>query len=517
MNVSAASLDFALLHAVHQGDSNLLPIPFEFQAAQHDWARLRPRLEALDLEQWAARPYRRVSAPKNRFGFRLVTQLDPLDFLLYTGVVHQVGADIERVRLPVASEVVFSNRFAPDATNGRLYDSTSDWQRFQQKCRDLAGNHSHIATSDIAEFFQRLYFHPLENALDNTLSDPGAARALKRFIKQLNQNVSYGIPIGPDASFLLAELVLDVVDRALSSEGITFCRWADDFRLFANSEREAYEALRKLNRALGEALGLSLNQTKTRVFEQDAFLQSTVPEQRQEVNRLSEDLYSILAEAGIEDPGYGEIDISQLDPPMRERIDQLNLVGILREQVEAEQVEQTLVRWVTYRLSQLADPGAVMLLLDNPVKFYPVFADVLKYIGSIGIADAALHSQVEQRLLELLRDSIVADSKQFRLWLLWLFQHNFTASENDLAEVFRTYTDEETRREIYLAMRHVNALAFVKTRKQEIAEMPRWRRRAFLVAARSLHGDESDHYYRSLTYMLDELERSVVAWIRATM
>jgi len=74
------------------------------------------------------------------------------------------------------------------------------------------------------------------------------------------RGLAQGSPISP----LLANLVLDPVDRALSGGRVRFVRYADDFLLMARSRPAAEAAGRRLVAELA-ALGLSLNPAKTRL------------------------------------------------------------------------------------------------------------------------------------------------------------------------------------------------------------------------------------------------------------
>src|SRR6478752_6703582 len=86
LRLARSSLDWALLHAEAHGDTDILPIPFEYAAIRHDWARIAPLLTQQDVHGFVVRPHRRFMTPKARHGFRVVTQLDPIDLLLFTGL-----------------------------------------------------------------------------------------------------------------------------------------------------------------------------------------------------------------------------------------------------------------------------------------------------------------------------------------------------------------------------------------------------------------------------------------------
>ena len=100
LRLSPDSLDWALTHIESYGDTDVFPIPFEYQAIRNSWDELRDYLSRIDLLNWTTRPLRRCLSPKHRFGFRVSTQLDPLDQIIYTSLVYELGDDIEAVRIP---------------------------------------------------------------------------------------------------------------------------------------------------------------------------------------------------------------------------------------------------------------------------------------------------------------------------------------------------------------------------------------------------------------------------------
>ena len=74
-----------------------------------------------------------------------------------------------------------------------------------------------------------------------------------------------GLPIGPDASAVLANLVLQAVDERLARADVRHLRWVDDVIVFARGRTGIAHAHDALERALGD-LGLRLNDAKSAVI-----------------------------------------------------------------------------------------------------------------------------------------------------------------------------------------------------------------------------------------------------------
>jgi len=155
----------------------MLPSAFEFDAIRFDWTRLRAELLAHNIHDWRVRPHRSLLTPKARYGFRTITQLDPLDFLVYASLVFEIGPAIEARRVPVADNVVFSYRYKPDAS-GQLFDPSVDYAQFHKRSSDLMEQgFDYVAVTDISDFYQRIYLHRLEGSLSAANVDAKVSRA----------------------------------------------------------------------------------------------------------------------------------------------------------------------------------------------------------------------------------------------------------------------------------------------------------------------------------------------------
>jgi hypothetical protein len=103
--------------------------------------------------------------PKSEFAFRSVCQLDPLDSLLFAGIIKEIGAKIERKRLLDSENAVFSYRFDPDPS-GRLYAANTGWENFWKISSSHCDNFGCVLVTDISDYYNQIYHHTIENQLD---------------------------------------------------------------------------------------------------------------------------------------------------------------------------------------------------------------------------------------------------------------------------------------------------------------------------------------------------------------
>ncbi|MGH8613046.1 MAG: RNA-directed DNA polymerase [Gammaproteobacteria bacterium] len=338
LTLAPDSFEWALTHVERHGDTDVFPTPFEYQAIRHDWNDVRDFLSAQNVLTWQVRARRQLLAPKARYGFRVITQLDPLDLLVFTALVYEIGADIETKRVPDASKVVFSYRFKPTA-DGDFFDQQVGYRGFVQACCDKETADAgvvYVAVTDISDFYSRIYHHRLENRLRNATPKTAHVNAIMGLLSSWNASESFGIPIGNAASRLLGEATLSDVDEALLANGVNFVRFNDDYRIFARTHAEAYRHLAFLADTLYRNHGLTLQRQKTDVLLWDTFVERflATPIDR-ELDSLHTRFDEIIQKLGLSDP-YEPIDPSSLPPGIQDLIDALNLQDLLREELQRE-------------------------------------------------------------------------------------------------------------------------------------------------------------------------------------
>jgi len=124
-----------------------------------------------------------------------------------------------------------------------------------------------LVSADISNCFPSIYTHSIPWALVGKPTAKTANRntwfnKLDKSIRNIRNNETNGILIGPHAFNLIAEIVLVVVDRALTLKGYKFTRHIDDYTCFCKSHEEAEAFLLELSKQL-KVFELSLNHKKT--------------------------------------------------------------------------------------------------------------------------------------------------------------------------------------------------------------------------------------------------------------
>ena len=517
LTLQPASLDWALQHALRYGDTDLFPKPFEYEAIQYDWDNVRDYLTSQDVTRWHVRPHRSLLAPKAKFGFRIVTQLDPLDFLVLAATVRELAADLEARRVSTSRNIVFSYRVAP-AADGRLFDPTIRYSDFLITARDLVHADptvTHIALTDIADFYPRIYHHRLEGALAVATGKSSHVVTVRKLLSGWNGTETFGIPVGSAPTRLLAEVAIADVDEALLAAGVRFVRYNDDYRMLATSYSEAYRHLAFLAETLYRNHGLTLQEQKTHVVTVEAFLEQYVstPAQR-ELASLRSRFEAIVEGLGLEKP-YDTIDYDELKPDQQALVDSLNLVELFQEELASGSPELPIIRFVIRRMAQLGDDSILNDLLAHLEVFHPLFPEIIKYLTALTALTASTRAIIGGRILDLVEDSIVSQLPYHRMWALELFTRSTDWNQADrFFNLLATIPDLSGRRKLILAMGRASQRHWFQSQWRNLFDESAWPRRALIAAASCMPADARRHWYRSIEDRLDVLETAVMRWAR---
>jgi RNA-directed DNA polymerase len=129
----------------------------------------------------------------------------------------------------------------------------------------------YAADIDLSKFFDRVQHDVLMARIARRVSDSKLLRLIGRYLRAgvmvegILQPTELGTPQGGPASPLLANILLDDLDKELERRGLPFVRYADDFAVFAKSRRAAERIMRSVTRFLTDKLRLVVNQEKSRV------------------------------------------------------------------------------------------------------------------------------------------------------------------------------------------------------------------------------------------------------------
>lgn len=183
---------------------------------------------------------------------------------------------IPAVRDRVAQEVlrrllspIFERRFHDDSYGFR---PGRNCHQAVERVLDLGRQgYRYVLDADIQGFFDNIPHAVIMAGLAAEVADGNILRLVERFLRAgvMDQGVfkptTVGTPQGGVFSPLLANIALDYLDWQLDDAGFRLVRYADDFVVLCQTERQAKEARGLVEQLLAEKLGLQLSAEKTQV------------------------------------------------------------------------------------------------------------------------------------------------------------------------------------------------------------------------------------------------------------
>lgn len=227
-------------------------------------AELRPWLKdhwpevrrALDEGTYQPAPVRRVTIPKPDGGERDLGVPTVLDRLIQQAIAQTLTP-------------VFDPHFSERSYGFR--PGRSAQQAVQMARGYVVAGLDWVVDVDLERFFDRVQHDALMARVARKVADKRLLRLTRRYVEAgvmvngVKQASTEGTPQGSPLSPLLANIMLDDLDRELERRGHRFVRYADDIRVHVKSERAGQRVLDGLVEFIGKQLKLKVNKDKSSV------------------------------------------------------------------------------------------------------------------------------------------------------------------------------------------------------------------------------------------------------------
>lgn len=267
-------------HDAEDTGEGLLEAALRRENLQRAWKRVRSNkgaagVDGLDIEETGERlktqwpiireqllagtyrpmPVRRVMIPKPDGGERELGVPTVVDRLVQQALLQVLQPILD----PTFSEHSYGFRPGRSAQAAVLAA-----QAFVQSGRRV------VVDVDLEKFFDRVNHDILIDRLRRKVPDPRMLRLVRAYLDAgimdggIVQHRRQGTPQGGPLSPLLANVLLDEVDKELERRGHAFVRYADDANVYVRS-RKAGERVMRLLRKLYGKLHLTINETKSAV------------------------------------------------------------------------------------------------------------------------------------------------------------------------------------------------------------------------------------------------------------
>jgi len=201
-------------------------------------------------------PVQRVEIPKPDGGIRKL------------GIPTAVDRVIQQAILLVLSpqwDETFSEHSFGFRPGRSAHDAVAQAQAY------LEEGYTWVVDMDLEKFFDRVNHDVLMSRVARRVGDKRLLKLIRAFLNSgvmidgLASATPEGTPQGGPLSPLLSNLLLDDLDRELTSRGLRFARYADDCNIYVKSQRAGERVLQSVTRWLANKLRLQVNQSKSAV------------------------------------------------------------------------------------------------------------------------------------------------------------------------------------------------------------------------------------------------------------
>jgi hypothetical protein len=190
--ISESSVRRAIDHLGSFGDTDLFPRLPEMRCFLERPGTIAKDCQNLNIGQYTPIGVVETLTPKSWLGFRIAHQLTAADNVIYLAALLDCAPNLEAARLPKDDNEAFAYRFA-EGESFRVFEAARGYHQWLAYLSEFGGPENPFAEdrpaiiTDISDFYQRIYFHRIENVLQD------APEAHLSWLRRSSK------PLGPDS------------------------------------------------------------------------------------------------------------------------------------------------------------------------------------------------------------------------------------------------------------------------------------------------------------------------------